>query len=268
MMNPRLFVTVIAVVLTCAGYAGDRETLLKTEQEYVAELLAMGQPKLAQQHLDIIQREFPKQVETIHFYQGQISFATKDYKTAAHNFTSVLKQKPAALRKQIVIRRLVESYTHLSDSKQALPLLKQLKPTSGKGAWYPEAIRAFAEALHQDLAKKPARSRVKEKDEAIKLIASFAKEFPKDPVMPWMQFYLAEFEYDRLIALLYDKGKITSEGSPVTIERKDDAMAVQVHRTRGLFKSIKASHAKHPVIKRVDPRLKFLNPLIDKMSGQ
>ncbi len=261
-----ILATILAAGVVTFANGNDKDILLKTEREYVAELLALGKPQLAQQHLDIIRREFPKEIETIHFYQGQISFTREDYETAVKSFAIVLKKKPTRIRKQLVTRRLIEGYTRLGMTDEAHALLQELPTKSGTGAWYPVALQNWAEAVHQKLAPQSARKRVPGKKDCVKLLQTFAEKHPQDARIPWVKYYLAEHQYDRLIELLLEKGKISREDAPVVVKKEDDVIIVQLHQTRRHFADIKKAYPRHAVIKRVDPRLKYLNVIIERVD--
>lgn len=254
------------LILAAAAEADDRNTLLQTEQEYVAELLTLNQPALAQQHLEIIRQAFPQATEVLHYYQGRIALATQDYKTAVHNFESVLKGQPADARRDEVTRSLIDAATKLGDFARATALLAGCKPAGGQNAWYPKALVDLADAVQQGTVKRAAKERVAAKGDVARLLKQFGDACPQDPVSPWIRYFLAEFEYDRLIALLSEKGKLTEEGAPVVIEKKEDAMVVQLQATRRLFAALKAEHPTHPAIQRVEPRLKYLDQLVDKIT--
>ena len=79
-------------------------------------------------------------------------------------------------------------------------------------------------------------------------------------------FFAAEYEYDKLVALLYELGKIKDEASPEVLEKKTRAIIIQLHKARRIYDDITKVAPDHAVIKRVKPRQRVLAKVIAKLK--
>ncbi len=256
----------LVALAACICMADDQRTLLITEQEYVTELLSLDKPALAQQHLDIMKREFPKEAKDINYYQGHISFRLKKFRDAIDAFEALMKLKPTPAREQESRKYLTLAYIRTGKFDEATKMLNTIKAFGARDSWYAAACVELAETQGETIAYKPAKKRVELKTDTQKLLATFAKKYPKHEKIAWIRFFMAEYEYDKLIALLYDLGKTQHEASPEVLQQKNRAIILQLHKARKIYEAIKEATPHSPVMARVKPRLRYLAQVIDKLK--
>ncbi len=254
----------LSAAIACA--ADDKTPFLTVEYEYVSELLTMGLPSFAQSHLDIVKREFPTQTAEIAYYQAHIYFKQTKYAKSAVQLERLIKGNPSAARLSETRKLLALAYLRIKKFDDAIRYFKLVKPFGGPKSWYAETCVELGEAQALAFSKTSAADRVELKKGAFTILNAYQAQYPKSDQAPTIKYYLAEFEYDNLVSLLYKLGNVKTEASPEVRAQKNKAIIIQLHKARKIYQSILDDHATSPVVQRVKPRLKYLATVVEKMK--
>ena len=259
MLSHKQKTLLMALTLSTQICIAEETSLLEIEREYVGELIALQQYELATEHLKIVEKEFPQedkwvasQYAHIYFHQGNFKEAIPFIEASQKNTISFIQQQKL-MQWYLVSLERTESYS------KAISTIKQVPEAYYKLDWFTKQTVDIIEATYQETVKQPANKRMVSRSDCIIIITKILAVNPDTSSAPWLNYFLAEYEYDKLSAMML---RIESGNKKLT--SADDDLMIQVFKVRSKFKAIEAENDL-TLSERVNARLGYIEQLMKKL---
>ena len=247
--------------------AKDKAEFFKIEVEQIAELLTMEEFDIAQKHLDIIKKELSEKKNFIHYYQANIDFGKKDYSKAIEQFQALLKLKLSDNEVENARRKLFRSYLLNKQTKDATTMLLEFNFDGKKDSWYSEACLSLVQTISAMLVRQDPQLKVTNKEQVVKILKRFVKNFPKHKKAPWFQYHIAEYELNRLELMLKKINLAKDDGSPLVRKKKFEMVRSQLFDTRDVYEGLIEKNEGTTLAERSLERTKQLNTFLTKLNA-
>lgn len=249
-----------------ARIAQQKTAFLHTEIQYVSELIQLKEFSFAQDHLDIIKKEFKHRQDLILYYQASISFATEDYAGAIKNYQTLLKLEIIPSDRKSAQRNLFTAYINNNNASDARALLASFKMDGNINSWYAEACLSLAQSLAATLSRKTPEEKVKGKEESIDLLIEFTNKFPKHEKSPWFKYHIAEFKLNELELMLKKLDLYKNDGTPLVRKKKYAIVRDQLFDTLAIYQGLEKTKPDELLTKHSTDRIVQLNKFLIRLN--